>query len=337
MTLHTVKNVFIREGQVFVDLEPVDPPTPDPDPVPDPVDPDPVDPDPVPPIRSALDYYDALKSHPAVIYADTLCHPESEWYASNRKGGTFDAHPYASYDAEYGAMRLELPDLSSKLGPGKGIQLYWPGVGPKDKTTLVVKYRIRLSKEIVTRGYEYKFTNLTHSGDQIGIELRTFMGDPYTLWDVRSYLGRAESVHQGSDNLNGPIEGFMYDRHPGPDSLWPYRGPKTPPTTYCLLPEKWYVVTSEVSWRDGKMAYRHWFEDGENPPCLGIAAAHDPSLGFLLGNASASITGIYFELDQSATKVTYTEPQPRRSVWFDDLVVLRGVKGEDVLGGEPVK
>ena len=322
--------------------------------------PDPSDPPIDPPTQ---DHWAVLMENPALIFSRDLKDPDH--YLPTRGGGTRPApHEFVKYDAELDAAKVTLPPTSNELIPTNGVQLDWP-VTWQEGDTIVVQFEFMVSqalRELVpTPGPDpadpmrtrtetgYKFTNITTEG-AIKYEHRTWFRHPdgvaspdRTLLDMRYYAAgvkykgflEANAKERQQFNASTGSGGADYDRHPGPDSTWPYGQLADHPRQFAALDGVWIRATTEFTRTDVGTRVKAWLADETTDPALIVASHNDLGLGYHVDETRPP-DGWYLEMDGSQ-EALYSTPQPDRWAAFRNLAVLKNVSGESILGGRPSK
>lgn len=282
--------------------------------------------------------FETLKLHPAAIASWSL------------RDGEIDK-PLAKYDPAIDGLRMVLPSQANEM-PVRYVMLRWDQPDWSVGTTLVVQHEFMISKamrELLPttgengRGSDsFKFTNLCR-GNMITYELQTFFkADPSaTMLGFRGYMPKLDGL-LGRDSLSndiddpsysGPLRSSNYDLHPGPDSRWGYRDrpPLDHPECFKARDGAWVRITYELVVVDEGTRVRVWLSDEDTPTKLVVSNPVDSAIGFLT-DMHEPISSLYLELDTSQ-ETTYAMPMPDRWAGFRNVVVLSGVGGDSVIGG----
>lgn len=311
-------------------------------------------------LRSRLDnlnagrnaHYESLLSHPGLVFEKSMREPAH--YLFGRSPRVKTANPYVSYDATLDAAHVSLPPRANEMWPAGHIQYFWSEPWLFDVPT-VVQHDFLISqamRDLCSTGgtngrssSDFKFTNLCR-GDHITYELRfshrnETNGPSDSTTDVRCYLQKLEG-RQERDSLCSDVAdptrtyygtGGGFDSHPGPDSNMVYKQPLPHPHQFRLWCDQWIRITYELTRVQEGTRVKVWLADETYGPSLIVASPINPSLGFLTA-LNEPITAWFLELDTSQ-ETTYAEDMPDRWCAFRNLVVLRGVSGDSVLGGRP--
>lgn len=293
-------------------------------------------------------HFAALIELPECLASWTLRRPED--YLMTR-GGKQPKNEHVRYDEALDAARVSIPPRANELGLTNAPMLYWKLDHWDPGNKLVVQHDFLVSKSmhdlVPTKGNNgrrttgYKFTNLCRER-HITYELRTeFAQDEHTLLDVRAYTAKLEGRQERDEfasDVRNPTQTFVgsgggLDRHPGPDSNHIYGQSASHPECFKAINDRWVRITYELERVEQGTRVKIWLADEEVTPKLVVASPVDPEFGFLTANTQP-ITSLYIELDTSQ-ETSYDEDQPERWAAFRNVVVLRDVDGEEVLGGKP--
>lgn len=304
-----------------------------------------------------LTNFERLRNNPNAHFDSLLSHPNKHYSLSLRDQSQYilgkacaTCIPRAQYSQELDACVVTLPPRRNKLDIVNSMKFRWPQVEWITGSRVVLQHEFLVSKamhdltpNLGSNGKSaalFKFTNCCVRGGSIMYELRThFTYGENTYLDVRGYSPKLEGIIGDgltSDVSHPEIHGQMsgdYDRHPGPDSNWIYKQNGPHPSTFQAINDRWVRVTYEFERAIEGTRVKMWLADEEYEPRLIIASPVDSSKGFLTATPDR-VDAFYIELDSSQGD-SYAEDQPDRWAAFRNLVVLRDVSGESVLGGRP--
>ncbi len=293
-------------------------------------------------------HFESLASRPDCIFSRSL---RDVAHYAERRSSTKVVSEFTVYDANLDALKVIIPPLVNEF-MGYGLQYRWTpewNIGSKIVVQIDQMIARGMREFVPVPGLNgrfsqgYKFTNITSgSNNSIYTEFRPwFRLEPgISHVDFRHYGPKLEGVTTAdgfaSDLVDpsyvGPRRGEV-DTHPGPDSMNVRNRVLTHPQQFKLQDDTWVRATYEIERVAEGCRTRIWLADEQYGPSLVVCSPTDPAKGFL-SSLSVAPTGFYIELDGSQ-ETTYATPQPERAAYFRNLVVLRNVQGEEVLGGRP--